>query len=301
MSGWNLQASMDIEGRPPRPEGQGLEVHYQIVSPDYFKTLEIPLIRGRSFTRFDRDTLNPVVLINQSLAKKEFAGEDPLGKRIKLGGPGPWATIVGVVGDFRHYRLPQPMGPAVYYSYFGAPGYTQTLAIRTRGDPLDALPQVRGVLHELDPNLPAFQEQSLEQAVDRALWRQRLQGQVLGFFAALALLLAAVGIYGVISYGVTQRTREMGVRMALGASGSRVVRLVVRQGIVLALVGVGLGLAGALALTRVLARLLYDVPVTDLTTFIVVPLVLGGVAVVSSWLPARRAAKVDPLVAMRAE
>ncbi len=301
MSGWNLQANMDIEGRPPRPEGQGLEVHYQIVSPDYFKTLEIPLIRGRNFTRFDRDTLNPVVLINQSLARKEFAGEDPLGKRIKLGGPGPWATIVGVVGDFRHYRLPQPMGPAVYYSYFGAPGYTQTLAIRTRGDPLDALPQVRGVLHELDPNLPAFQEQSLEQAVDRALWRQRLQGQVLGFFAALALVLAAVGIYGVISYGVAQRTRELGVRMALGASKGRVVGLVVRQGVLLALLGLGLGLAGALALTGVLTRLLYEVRATDLGTFIAVPLVLGAVAVLASWLPALRAARVDPLVAMRAE
>jgi putative ABC transport system permease protein len=300
-SGWDVQADMKIEGRPPRQQGQELVVHYQAITPDYFKTLGIPIVRGRGITAADRDSVNLIGVINETLARKEFAQEDPVGKRIKIGGADPWFTIVGVVKDFRHYRLPRPMGPAIYYAFFQQPGYTQTLAIRTQGDPLAAKPAVLRAIHELDPDLPAYQEQSLEQAVDRSLWRQRLQGQVLGLFATLAMVLAAVGIYGVISYGVAQRTREMGVRMALGASGSRVVGLVVRQGIVLALVGVGLGLAGALALTRVLARLLYDVPVTDLTTFIVVPLVLGGVAVVASWLPALRAARVDPLVAMRAE
>ena len=304
-SGWNVQASMSIEGRPEHRRGEELVALYQWVTPDYFKALGIPIVRGRGFTPADRDTVNLVGVINESLARKEFAGEDPIGKRIKVGGvndPDPWVTIVGVVGDFRHYRLPQPMGPALYFAFFQQPGYSQTLTIQTAlRDPLDLMPQVMQAVGELDPDLPAFQVQSLEQAVDRSLWRQRLQSQVIGLFAALALVLAAIGMYGVISYAVAQRTREMGVRMALGASGGQVVRLVVRQGLVLALAGTALGLVGALALSRVLAKLLYEVRVTDLTTFVAVPLLLGTVAVLASWLPALRAARVDPLVAMRSE
>jgi ABC-type antimicrobial peptide transport system permease subunit len=160
---------------------------------------------------------------------------------------------------------------------------------------------VAGILKELDPDLPAYQVQSLEQAVDRSLWRQRLQGQVIGLFAALAMILATIGIYGVISYSVAQRTREVGVRVALGASQTQVVGLVLRQGVVLVGIGMGLGLVAALAITRVLAKLLYGVGVTDPATFLGVPLVLGLVAALASWLPARRASRIDPLIAMRAE
>ncbi|HEV8149481.1 MAG TPA: ABC transporter permease [Gemmatimonadales bacterium] len=304
-SGWNVQAEMNVEGHPQHPTGDELVVHYQSLTPGYFESLGIPILRGRDLTAADRDTANRVGVINEILARREFAGQDPLGKRIKigqLGDPEPWVTIVGVARDFRHYRLPQPMGPAIYFSYFQNPQLLRTVTLRTTlAKPLDLLPAVRGTLRGLDPELPIYQVQTLEQAVERSLWRQRLQSQVIGLFAGLALVLATIGIYGVISYAVAQRTREMGVRMALGASAGRIVGLVVRQGMLLTLGGIGLGLLGAITLTRVLGKLLYEVRATDLATFVFMPIVLGATAVVASWLPARRAAKVDPLVAMRAE
>jgi putative ABC transport system permease protein len=304
-SGWNVQAEMNVEGHPQHPRGDELVVHYQSLTPGYFESLGIPILRGRDLTAADRDTANRVGVINEILARREFAGQDPLGKRIKLGQLGdsePWVTIVGVARDFRHYRLPQPMGPAIYFSYFQNPWLQRTVTLRTTlAEPLELLPAVRSTLRQLDPELPIYQVQTLEQAVDRSLWRQRLQSQVIGLFAGLALVLATIGIYGVVSYAVAQRTREMGVRMALGASAGRIVGLVVRQGMLLTLGGIGLGLLGAITLTRVLGKLLYEVRATDLATFVFMPIVLGATAVVASWLPARRAAKVDPLVAMRAE
>ncbi|HJR63777.1 MAG TPA: ABC transporter permease [Gemmatimonadaceae bacterium] len=303
-SGWDVMSYMSIEGRPPRPRGQELDIHFQTVSPDYFKAIGVPLVRGRWLTPADRDSLAPVALINEKFARDEFPGEDPIGRRITGGvvGVDPWVTIVGVVGDYRHYRLPVEMGPAVYYPYHGRPSYSQTIVLRTSlDDPHTLLPTVRAALRELDRDVPAFQIQTLEEAVDRSLWRQRLQGQVLGVFAALALLLATVGIYGVISYSVTQRTREVGVRMALGATQRSVLVLVVGYGARLALIGVAIGLAGALALTRVLSTLLYGVKATDPFTFALVPLVLALAAIIASYVPARRASRVDPLVAMRAE
>lgn len=243
-------------------------------------------------------------MINESLAKKAFPGENPLGKRLKFGGftsTDPWFTIVGVTRDMRHYRLPEPMGPAIYFPFFEWTGYTQTVTVRAAGDLTAVLTGVRGVLRSLDADLPMFQVQTLEEAVARSLWRPRLQGRVLGIFAALAMVLATMGIYGVISYAVAQRTRELGVRVALGASRRQVVALVVTQGVRLALIGVTVGLAGALILTRVLSRLLYGVQATDTLTFIAVPLVLGAVAVVATWIPALRAARVDPLISMRAD
>ncbi len=303
-SGWNVQAEMNVEGHPEHPTGQELDVHYQSVIPGYFKTLGIPIIAGRDLSPQDRDTAGRVGVINEILARKEFAGENPIGKRIKIGmfaDREPWVTIVGVVRDFRHYRLPQPMGPAIYYSYYQWAGFTQTVAVRTSGLPENLLPGVARVIKSMDPDLPMYQVQTLEAAVNRSLWRPRMQGQVIGLFAVLALVLASVGIYGVVSYAVAQRTRELGVRMALGASRSQVVRMVVRQGALLAGIGVAAGLVGAFALTRVLSTLLYDVRVTDLAVFLGIPLVLGAVAVAASWLPALRAARIDPLVAMRSE
>jgi ABC-type lipoprotein release transport system permease subunit len=194
------------------------------------------------------------------------------------------------------------MGPALYIPYASRPYLTQTLAIRTTlKDPLSLAPAVRAAIRELDANVPAYAVQSFEQAVSRSLWRQRLQGEVLGVFAALAVLLAVVGIYGVISYSVAQRTRELGVRMALGATSQHVLTLVLAHGTKLVLLGVSIGVIGALALTRVVASLLYGVRPTDLLTFVGVPLGLSAVALAASYVPARRATKVDPLVAMRAD
>ncbi|HJU65113.1 MAG TPA: ABC transporter permease, partial [Gemmatimonadaceae bacterium] len=197
-SGWNVRAGMNIEGRPERPTGEDLVVHYQSVTPDYFKAIGVPLLRGRWLTTADRDTVAPVALINETLARTEFAGEDPIGRRMIQGRPGgeePWVTIVGIVGEFQHYRFPEPMGPALYYPFHTWPLLTQTVALRTSlSDPLTLLPAVRSALRELDSDVPAYRIQTLEEAVDASLWRQRLQGQVLGAFAALAMLLATVGI-----------------------------------------------------------------------------------------------------------
>jgi putative ABC transport system permease protein len=304
-SGWNVQGEMAVEGTAAPRRGEELVAHYQWVTPDYFKAIGVPLLRGRGLTVADRDSLAPVGVINQRLADQAFPGDDPLGRRIRIGGADskdPWVTIVGVVRDFRHYRLPQPMGPAIYYPYQSEPLLSQTLAIRTTlADPMTLAPSVRAAIQELDPDVPAYAVEPFDYIVSRSLWRQRFQGQVLGAFAALALLLAMVGIYGVISYAVAQRTRELGVRMALGATRRHVLALVLGQGTRLALAGVAIGIAGALALSRVVASLLYGVRPTDPVTFVGVPFVLAGVALVASYVPARRATRVDPLVAMRAE
>lgn len=304
-SGWDVQAWISVEGQPARPRGQELDTHYQTISSDFLASIGVPVLKGRGILPSDRDTANLVVVINETLARKAFGAEDPLGKRIHIGDAtsnDPWATIVGVVRDFRHYRLPQPMGPAMYYSYNQLPTFAQTVVVRTNGsDPIGLVPGIRSILRQLDSDLPAYQWQTLEQAVDRALWRERLQGQVIGLFAALAMVLASIGIYGVISYAVAQRTREVGVRVALGATRSQVVGLVLRQGIALVGAGVVLGLIIALVATRLLTKLLYGIAPTDLVTFAGVPVVLGAVALLASWLPARRASRIDPLVAMRSD
>ena len=304
-SGWDLQAEMTVEGRAAQRRGEELVAHFQWVTPDYFKAIGVPLVRGRWLTAADRDTVAPVALINQLFAHRAFPNTDPIGKRIKFGDAAsrdPWVTVVGVIGDFRHYRLPQPMGPAIYYSYASHPTLTQALAIRTTlEDPLTLVPAIRGMVRDLDPDVPAYQVRTFEQQVGRSLWRQRLQSQVLGVFATLALLLASVGLYGVISYAVAQRTRELGVRVALGATARDVVRLVLGQGLRLTIVGIVVGLLGAFALTRVVRSLLHGVDATDPLTFVAVPIVLTLVALVASYVPARRATHVDPLLAMRTE
>ena len=304
-SGWNLQSSAFAEGAPrPRP-GSEVDTHFQRVTPGFFEAIGVPMVAGRPLTAADRDSAAPAVLVNEQLVTRLFAGRDPIGRRVKVGrfeSTEPWATIVGVVKDYRHYELPQPMGPAIYYAYAPLPVLSQMVAIRTTGpDAHDLVPALRAAVHELDPEVPVYDVKTMEEAVSRSLWRQRLNGQVLGIFAALALLLATVGVYGVISYTVTQRTREIGVRMALGAGRADVLALVVGQGARVALAGVVIGGLGALALSRVLASLLYEVRPTDPLTFVAVPLLIAGVALLASYLPARRAATLDAARAIRAE
>ena len=304
-SGWNVQAQMSIDGRP-RQANHELVVHYQKVNPDYFRAIGAPIVRGRIFTTAERDSGVYLGVINETLVRREFAGEDPIGKRIRWGddpnSTEPWITIIGVVRDFRHWRLPEPMRPAVYLSQIARPSSQQTLVLRTKlEDPRTLEPAVRSALRDLNKDAPAYQVQTFEQVVSTSLWRQRMQGQVLGVFAVMAMLLAAIGIYGVISYAVTQRTREMGVRMALGAKRSQVAMLVLGQGTRLAIVGVAIGLTGALLLRGTVAQLLYGIAPTDPLTFIGVPLSLAAVAVLASVLPAQRATRVDPVVAMKAD
>ena len=292
-SGYNVQGEMSVEGKPPRPPGDDLVVHFQSVSPDYFKTLGTPLIGGRMLRSTDRDTAQQVGVINESFAKLEFAGVDPVGRRIRSGSGDdndrPWLTIVGVVKDVRQYQLPQRMGPAVYLPQPMFPTRTQTLVIRTAGDPLSLVPALRRAMQSVDNDVPLYRIQSLEQVVDRSLWRQQLQSRVLGIFAGMALVLAAVGMYGVIAWSVTQRTREVGIRIALGSTGVRAARLIFAGSMRLTVIGIVIGTAGALALSQFLASLLYEVSPFDAVAFVSVPIILGTVAVLASWVPARRA------------
>jgi predicted permease len=288
---------------PPRKRGEELDVHYQYVSPDYFKAIGVGLVRGRWLTSQDRDSLHPPVLVNEQMVKVGFGGADPIGRRVRVGGDDdPLATVVGVVRDFRHYRLPQPMGPAVYYSYASHPTLGQTIVLRTTiRDPHDLVPELRRVAHDLDPRVALSDVQTFDEVVGNSLWRQRLHGAVVGVFAALSLVLACIGLYGVLSYAVAQRTRELGVRIALGASSGDVVRLVLRQSGTLVIGGLAVGLVAALFASRLLENLLYGVRSADLLTFTTVPLGLAAVALLASAIPARRAAEVDPIAAMRAE
>ncbi|HEV8497242.1 MAG TPA: ABC transporter permease [Gemmatimonadaceae bacterium] len=299
--GWNVQMNVNIEGDPPPRRGEELEAHFQLVTPDYFKAIGVGLVRGRWFTPADRDSLAPVALVNERMVAQQFGGRDPIGRRLRLGPGSPWATIVGIIRDFRHYRLPQPMPPAVYYPYAARPSRQQTIVVRTGGDPNALVPSLRAAVRELDPNVALQQVQTFDEAVSRSLWRQRLQSNVLSIFAALSLGLACLGLYGVISYAVAQRTRELGVRVALGATRRNVLMLVFGESGRLVLTGVAVGLTAAYFSARILRTLLYGVEATDVPTFAFVAGVLGVISLVAAAIPARRAARVDPIVAMRAD
>lgn len=304
-SGWQVESSVSIAGRPPSRSENESNVHYQNVSPDYLKAIGTRVVAGRGFTSADRDSVNMVVVINETFARTRFAGTDPIGQRIKWGGPDsewPWMTIVGVVSDFRHWRLPEPVRPAFYTPQLAQPSLSQTLVLRTSLPNPGSLEQdVRAALRELDRDAPAYQVQTFEQVVAASLWRQRLQQNVLAIFAVMALILASLGVYGVISFGVAQRTRELGVRIALGASRREVASLILSQGSRLASIGITIGLVAAFALRGVVKQLLYGIQPSDPLTFTVVPIVLALVALFATLIPALRATRVDPAVAMRAE
>ena len=302
-SGWNLQAEAKVEGAPPPKRNEELIAHYQYVTPGYFPAIGVRLLSGRWFTDADRDSLNPVVLVNEQMVIHGFGGRDPIGKRVRVGGDkDPFATVVGVIRDYRHYRLPQPMGPAVFYPYASYPGRQQTIVIRTtRDDPHSLAPALRAAVRAIDPKLALYDVQTFDEAVSKSLWRQRLQGNVLSIFAALALMLACTGLYGVIAYAVAERTRELGVRMALGATRSDVLRLVLGQSGRLVLAGIALGIGAAALGVHMLDSLLYGVQAIDPPTFVAVPILLAVVALAAALVPARRAALVDPIIAMRAD
>ena len=304
-SGWDVQMNAYFAGRPVPPPNEGFDSHFQVVFPNYFPAMGIPLVRGRPLLPTDRDTLAPVAVVNETFVRRAYPNEDPIGKRVKFAPPNdpqPWITIVGVVRDFRHYRLPQPMGPALYMPYAISPGRTQTLVIRTSlTDPYTIVPQVRAALHEVDPKLALYEVKTMDDAVNDSLWRQRVQSRVLGVFAALALLLAAVGLYGLVSYSVLQRTREIGLRVALGAQRSDVLGMVYGQGGRLVAAGLAIGLLVGALLSRTLASLLYDIAPTDVTSYALAGSVIATIALVALYVPARRAVSIDPLRAMRTE
>jgi putative ABC transport system permease protein len=265
----------------------------------------IPLKRGRGIEAGDRPGAPRALVISEETARLHFKGQDPIGKRIGFGwgrdGDRLSGEIVGIVGDVHQRSLDSDVSPHAYAAYDQWPIDELTIVMRTKGDPRGALRSAHSVVAALDKDLPVYDALTLEGVVSRSLGQPRFYLTLLSVFAVLAVVLAAVGIYGVIAYTVQQRTRELGIRMALGASGDRVVAMVVGRGFLLALTGVALGTVGAFAVTRVMRSLLFGVSERDPVTFIAVAVLLGAVALVASWIPARRAAKVDPLVAMRAD
>ena len=293
-----------IEGRTAVSKNEAPIAYFNEVSPEYFQALGIPLRSGRSFTAGDSADAPEVVLINETFQRHFFPGEDPIGKRLNLGSEREpdWNQIVGVVGDVKYNGVADDVQPALYLAAQQAPMWGVSLVIKTDvADPLSLTTAVRNEIRKLDPDLPVTQVSSMEQRLSRAIAQPRFRTTLIGIFAAIALVLACVGIYGVMSYSVTQRTHEIGIRMALGAGRHNVLKLVIGQGAWLAIIGVAFGLGGAFALTRLMAGLLFGVTPTDAATFISVPLGLIFVALLACYIPARRATKVDPLVALRYE
>jgi macrolide transport system ATP-binding/permease protein len=295
-----------IEGYSAQP-GESTELHSSTVAPGYFETLRIPLLQGRTFETQDRPEAPGVVLINEAFARRYWPGQPPLGKRIQMGAVregtnnAPHLTVVGVVKDGKYTSLGEEATPFFYLNLAQRYASSPTLIVRTNGNPTDLLATVRNEVTTLDKSLPLFDVKTMRQHLGIALLPARLAGSVLGVFGLVALLLAAAGIYGVMAYAVAQRTREIGIRMALGADSLAVLRLVVQQGMTLVLIGLAIGLAAAFALTHLLKSLLFGVSTVDPVTFAGIALLLTLVALLACWIPARRATKVDPMIALRCE
>jgi putative ABC transport system permease protein len=301
LSGDNMNFAFDIEKRP-FPEGKSPGADCRIVTANYFSALGIPLIKGRLFNERDDFNAPHVLLISDAMARKFFPNEDPLGQRLQLGINGYTGEIVGVVADVKHVGLDAPANDEVYISYAQAPfAVDMNLIAKTTNDPLSNAGAVRREIREVDPQISVGQVRTMEAITKESIADARFRTLLLTIFGLVALVLAAVGIYGVISYSVSQRHKEIGIRMALGAQVKDVLGLVVSQGMKLTFLGIAIGLAGSFAITRVLKTLLFGVQPTDLATFAVVSFVLLIVALMASLLPARRATKVDPLIALRYE
>jgi predicted permease len=299
-----LAAPTIVEGHEP-PAGENPPmIGNNTVSPNYFQTLGVPLLRGRDFTEGVPQGAPGVAIINETMAGRFFAKEDPLGRRLRImrrGGQSVSCEIIGVVRDSKYLSLGEDPAPFIFLPFPQNSSPVMTLLVRANGSPKNLAAAVRHEVHALDNNLPPFNLITLSENVDISLFPARFGALLLGGFGLLALLLATVGIYGVMSYSVSQRTHEIGIRMALGAQANNVLGLVVRQGILLASIGVAVGMGAAFALTRVVKSLLYGVSPTDLGTFAVIALLLILATLLACYIPARRATKVDPLVALRYE
>jgi predicted permease len=296
------QFQVVAEGRSSGPTDEGTSTGFNVVGPNYFKTMETPLLRGRDFAETDRKGAPAVVVLNETLAAKLWLGEDALGKRVSVSGPhGPFLEVIGVARDGKYHSLGEAPYPYIYQPLLQSYDPKMTLVVRTKGEPQSVAAAVREQIRALDANLPVADVKTLRDQLDLSLFPSRVAAWTLGGFGVLALLLAAIGIYGVVSYSVAQRTREIGVRMALGAKEKDVLRLVLGEGLFVVAVGLALGLLLAFAATRVIVGFLYGVGATDPLTFASVPLLLGFIALIASYIPARRATKVDPLVALRYE
>ena len=300
-SGMSWAMEITLEGREASSSSARLSAATFAVTPHYFQTMGIPLLQGRDFTERDRGDALLNLIVNEAFARRFWPNENPIGKRFRPGTSNPFGTVVGVVGNVRNVSLESEGGPAFYFSHgrIGMPGLV--VVVRTVAPPETMTAALRAQVSALDVDLPVYNVRAMERLVSNAAGQPRFQTVLLGLFGAVALLLAAVGIYGVMAYAVTQRTHEIGVRMALGAQARDVLRLVIGQGMILSLVGVAIGLAMAFGLTRLLKSLLFGVSVLDPLTFVVAALLLVSVALLACYIPARRAAKTEPLAALHYE
>ena len=311
LSGWQDFTDFDIEGRPAPRAGEEFTSQYRVVDEKYFQTLQIPLLEGRSFSPGDGAHAPGVAIVSELLAHRYWPNQNPIGQRIRLhleaAGPwrpdprGDWLTIVGVVGDIREWEWSDPHVPELYLPYLQNPSHLMRFTIRAAGDPAALAPAVRQAIWRVDKNQPIAEVKTMDQFLSEALAQRRLNMSLLVGFAGLGLLLAAVGIYGVMSYSVTQRSHEIGIRMALGAHPRNVLRLLLGQGLRLTVSGIIVGVVASLLFARWLSSLLFGVKPTDPLTLAVVAVILGLVAFVACYVPARRATLVDPLTALRYE
>jgi putative ABC transport system permease protein len=300
LSGNQSDTNFLIEGQPAPPPNQEPSAWFNSVSPGYFQAMQLRMVKGRTFSESDNEKSPLVAIVSEAMARKYWPNEDPLGRRIGRG-PDKWREIVGVVRDVKHFGLDTDAPPTMYFPMRQVPARGMDVVVRTTGDPLSMAPALRQQVWAGDRNLAIANLGTMNDLVASSITQQRFILTLLACFAGLALLLAAVGIYGVMSYAVTQRTHEIGIRMALGARVGDVLRLVFRQGLVLTLIGVAIGIALAFALTRLMSSLLFGVTPTDAFTFATVAGALLLVALVACLVPARRATKVDPLIALRYE
>jgi len=308
LSGSTSARPIELEGRPATTAEGEIRMYRHRVTPGFFSTLGIPLIKGRDFTAGDHAQAPGAVIISEALARRYWPNEDPIGKRLRedshgLSTPSPWLSVVGVAAEVKYRGLPQNPNadPDVYFPLLQRPSRDLFLAARSSVDPDSLVAAVRAELRKLDPNLPVYGVTTMAARVANQTTQSRFTAWLLGVFGALALVLAAVGIYSVMAYAVEQRSREIGVRVALGARAGDVLKMVIGQGMRLTLLGVGLGLGAALALTQLMKRLLFGVAAADPLTYAAIALLLTLVALLACWIPARRATKVDPVIALRSE
>lgn len=290
-----------VEGYVPKAASELIISNERFVSADYLRTMGIPLVKGRQFDERDIKGAQEVAIVNEQFARRFWPNEDAIGKRIQRNGKGPWRTVVGVVRDDKEVNLENEPLMAVFHPIEQFNIRSRYFVARTTSDPERAIQAVAKEAHALDPELPVYDASTMEERLYSSLAKRRFAMLLLGVFAAVALTLAVIGIYGVMTYWVNQRRHEIGIRVALGAQQRNILQLVIRQALALVAIGIAIGLAGAFALTRVMASLLFGVSATDALTFVLISLLLGGVALLASYLPARRAAKVDPMIALRYE
>ena len=299
---WRAQSFGILMDGKEQSNGDMPTAHFRSISPEYVRVMGIPLLRGREFSDADHESAPRVVLINETMAKKYWPNTDPIGHRVKeTSNEQVWREIVGIVGSVRHRERGREPEPEMFVPWSQRPDATLNMAVRTGFEPASAGGVLRSAVAALDPDLPLFDVRTMEARLSDSVAQPKFRTALLGTFAAMALVMAVIGIYGVMAFSVVQRTHELGIRIALGARRNVVIGLVLRHGAVLAGLGIVIGLAGALALTRVLQTLLFEVKPTDPLTFTMVPVALMGVALFACWLPARRASKVDPMAALRAE